>query len=81
MTDMDRWSLALWGIAALLAVMILARLMKARYDALITRLRREWQEELDRKAVEERRRRQEERKRRQREHVQRQLEQASDEAA
>ena len=53
---MDGWSLVLLAAAAFLAVTGLVRLMKNRYDALVARLRRQWQEEQNRRAAEERRR-------------------------
>jgi hypothetical protein len=80
MPDWDGWSLALWGAAAYLAAVGLARLMKGRYDALLSRLRGQWLEEQHRREEEERRQRQEKRKRRLQEQ-QNQGENPSDRAA
>ena len=81
MFRMDSWSLALLAAAVYLAVTALTRMMRDRHDALIARLRRQWQEEQDRRAAEERQKRYEERQRRKRERLQQQAEQASDRAA
>jgi hypothetical protein len=80
MANMDGWSLVLLAAAAYLAVTILTRLMKNRHDVLISRFRREWQEEQDRIAAEEHRRRKEDRKRRL-QSIQRQMDQPPEQAA
>jgi hypothetical protein len=63
MSIMDGWSLVLLAAAAYLALIPLARLMKRRHDALVARLRRDWQEEQNRLAAEERQKLREERER------------------
>jgi hypothetical protein len=81
MADMDGWSLTLWATAAYVATTVLVRLMKSRYDGLLSRLRRDWQEEQDHRADEERRQRREARKRRLREQIDQQVESSPDQAA
>jgi hypothetical protein len=81
MADMDGWSLTLLAAAAYVAIAVLVRLMRSRYDALISRLRRDWQEEQDRRAEEDRRQRREARKRRNQNQTDQQLESSPDQAA
>jgi hypothetical protein len=78
---MDGWSLVLLAAAAFLAVTGLARLMKTRHDALVTRLRSQWRQEQDRRGAEDRRRWREERQKHLRKQLEKQIENPSDRAA
>jgi hypothetical protein len=78
---MDGWSLVLLAAAAYLAVNGLVRLMKHRHDGLVARIRRQWQDEQDRRSAEERRRWREEREKRLREQLNKPLGDLPDKAA
>ena len=63
MTGMDSWDIVLLVAAAYIAVMALVRMMRHRYNTLIGRLQKDFQQEQDRKQREELAAHEEEKKR------------------
>lgn len=60
MMNMDAWDVVLFGVAALVAVTTLVRLMTARHRELVDQLRQQWRTERDRQQKERKKKEKEE---------------------